>query len=59
MSKKPGAVQVPGNANTGHSFGANLCPDTNGLDPAADRQAIAERLLESEVGTLLEYLKTL
>ena len=50
---------VPGNANTGHSFGANLCPDTNGLDPAADRQAIAERLLESEVGTLLEYLKTL
>ena len=50
---------VPGNANTGHSFGADLCPDTSGLDPTADRQVIQDRLIESEAGVLLEYLKTL
>ena len=52
-------TSVPGKGNSGHTFGANLCPDTGGLDPVADRQAIEERLLESEVGSLLQYLKTL
>ena len=52
-------TSVPGKANTGHTFGANLCPDTSGLDPVDDRQAIEERLLESDVGALLAYLKTL
>ena len=50
---------VPGKANTGHTFGADLCPDTTGLDPVADRKAIEARLLESRVGALLAYLKTL
>lgn len=50
---------IPGRANTGHPFGADLCPDTSGLDPVTDRKAIAERLLNSRVGALLAYLKTL
>ncbi|HEX8029637.1 MAG TPA: hypothetical protein VF491_14285 [Vicinamibacterales bacterium] len=50
---------IPGKANSGHTFGANLCPDTSGLDPARDRKAIEERLLKSQVGALLAYLKTL
>ena len=50
---------VPGKANTGHTFGAQLCPDTSGLDPVADRRAIEQRLLGSPVGALLAYLKTL
>ncbi|MGE3519947.1 MAG: hypothetical protein AB7J63_13435, partial [Vicinamibacterales bacterium] len=50
---------VPGRANSGHLFGAQLCPDTNGLDPAANRQEIESRLLQSPVGALLAYLKTL
>ena len=50
---------VPGKANTGHTFGANLCPDTSGLDPVTDRKTIADRLRESRVGALLAYLKTL
>ncbi len=50
---------VPGKANTGHAFGADLCPDTSGLDPVADRKVIGERLLKSRVGALLAYLKTL
>jgi hypothetical protein len=50
---------VPGKANTGHTYGSELCPDTSGLDPVADRKAIAERLLNSRVGALLAYLKTL
>jgi hypothetical protein len=50
---------IPGNANTGHSYGANLCPDTSGLDPKADRKEIESRILRSRVGALLEYLKTL
>jgi hypothetical protein len=50
---------VPGKANTGHTFGSTLCPDTSGLDPVADRKAITERLLNSPVGALLAYLKTL
>jgi hypothetical protein len=48
---------VPGKANSGHTFGADLCPDTSGLDPVADRKAIEERLLNSQVGALLAYLK--
>ena len=50
---------VPGKANTGHTFGADLCPDTSGLDPIADRKEIEARLLGSRVGALLAYLKTL
>ena len=50
---------VPGKANTGHTFGAALCPDTTGLDPVVDRKTIEARLLESRVGALLAYLKTL
>jgi len=50
---------IPGKANTGHAFGADLCPDTTGLDPIADRREIETRLLGSRVGALLAYLKTL
>jgi len=50
---------IPGKANTGHTFGADLCPDTTGLDPVVDRKAIEARLLGSRVGALLAYLKTL
>lgn len=50
---------VPGKANTGHTFGSDLCPDTTGLDPVVDRKEIETRLLGSRVGALLEYLKTL
>ncbi len=50
---------VPGKANTGHIYGADLCPDTTGLDPIADRKEIETRLLGSRVGALLAYLKTL
>ena len=52
-------TSVTGKANSGHTFGADLCPDTSGLDPVNDRQTIAERLRQSRVGALLEYLKTL
>ena len=50
---------VPGKANTGHTFGSNLCPDTTGLDPVADRREIETRLVGSPIGALLAYLKTL
>jgi hypothetical protein len=50
---------VPGRTNTGHTFGSELCPDTAGLDPVRDRQEIQRRVLESPVGSLLAYLKTL
>jgi mono/diheme cytochrome c family protein len=50
---------VPGKANAGHAYGADLCPDTTGLDPIADRKAIETRLIGSRVGALLAYLKTL
>ena len=50
---------VPGKANTGHTFGSDLCPDTAGLDPTRDRMGIESRLLGSRVGALLAYLKTL
>jgi hypothetical protein len=49
----------PGRANTGHTFGADLCPDTTGLDAIADRKEIETRILASRVGALLAYLKTL
>jgi hypothetical protein len=52
-------TSVTGKANTGHTFGADLCPDTSGLDPIADRKEIQSRLLGSQVGALLAYLKTL
>lgn len=50
---------VRGKANTGHTFGSDLCPDTTGLDPVVDRKEIETRLMGSRVGALLEYLKTL
>ena len=51
---------MPGKANTGHTFGADLCPDTSGLDPVADRREIETRIAAaSRVGALLAYLKTL
>ena len=50
---------VAGKANTGHAYGADLCADTSGLDPIADRREIETRLLRSPVGALLAYLKTL
>jgi hypothetical protein len=50
---------VPGKSNAGHTFGADLCPDTAGLDPVRDRKEIEHRLLGSRVGDLLAYLKTL
>jgi hypothetical protein len=46
-------------SNGGHDFAARLCPDTSGLDPVRDRREIVERVLESDVGDLLEYLKTM
>jgi len=50
---------VPSKANGGHTFGSELCPDTSGLDPVKNRGEIETRLLQSRVGALLEYLKTL
>jgi hypothetical protein len=50
---------IPSRANTGHTFGESLCPDTSGLDPVADRKEIEARMSRSPVGALLEYLKTL
>ncbi len=52
-------TSVPGKANTGHTYGEDLCPDTTGLDPAKDRREIERRVLGSKVGALLAYLKTL
>lgn len=50
---------LSGKTNTGHTFGADLCPATSGLNPTTDRKEIAARLLGSRVGALLAYLKTL
>lgn len=50
---------VQSRANSGHTFGSNLCPDTSGLHPVNDRAEVAKRLLDSPVGALLAYLKTL
>ena len=52
-------TSVPGKANGGHTYGADLCPDTSGLDPVNDRKTISERLRDSRIGALLAYLKTL
>ncbi len=52
-------TSVPGKANTGHTYGEDLCPDTTGLDPVKDRREIERRILGSKVGALLAYLKTL
>jgi hypothetical protein len=52
-------TSVPGKANTGHTFGSDLCPDTSGLDPVSDRKEIEPRILKSPVGALLAYLETL
>jgi len=48
-----------GRANHGHTFGSGLCPDTSDLDAIRDREEITKRIAASEVGSLLEYLKTL
>jgi hypothetical protein len=50
---------VPSKSNGGHTFGSELCPDTSGLDPVKSRGEIETRILQSRVGALLEYLKTL
>jgi hypothetical protein len=50
---------VPSKSNAGHTFGSELCPDTSGLDPVKDRKEIETRILQSRVGALLAYLKTL
>jgi processive rubber oxygenase RoxA-like protein len=52
-------TSIASKANSGHIHGADLCPDTAGLDPVADRREIESRLLQSPVGALLAYLKTL
>jgi hypothetical protein len=52
-------TSVTAKANSGHTFGASLCPDTTGLDPVRDRREIQSRLQQSPAGALLEYLKTL
>jgi hypothetical protein len=46
-------------SNRGHTFAADMCPDTAGLDPARDRSEIEARLLQSQIGALLAYLKTM
>ena len=51
--------RLAGKANSGHTFGSALCPDTSGLDPTRDRAEIQTRILQSPAGALLEYLKTL
>ncbi len=50
---------VAAKANSGHTFGSALCPDTSGLDPVRDRREIETRIRQSSAGALLEYLKTL
>jgi len=50
---------IPSKSNAGHTFGSELCPDTAGLDPVKDRKEIETRILQSRVGALLAYLKTL
>ena len=50
---------VPSKSNGGHTFGSELCPDTSGLDPVKNRKEIETRILQSRVGALLAYLKTL
>jgi hypothetical protein len=52
-------TSIPGKANTGHTYGGDMCPDTAGLDPIADRKEIEKRITGSKAGALLAYLKTL
>jgi hypothetical protein len=52
-------TSVPSKSNGGHTFAADMCPDTSGLDPIADRKEIETRLLRSQIGALLAYLRTL
>jgi RoxA-like, cytochrome c-like len=52
-------TKVAGKSNAGHPFGAEMCPDTSGLDPRSSRKEIETRILGSQVGALLAYLKTL
>jgi hypothetical protein len=52
-------TSVPGTSNGGNTFAADICPDTSGLDPVADRKEIETRLLRSQIGALLVYLPTL
>jgi RoxA-like, cytochrome c-like/Cytochrome c len=52
-------ITLPGKSNKGHDYAADFCPDTSGLDPIRDRKEIETRLLRSQVGALLAYLKTL
>src|SRR5205809_5254379 len=40
---------IPGKANTGHTYGADLCPDTTGLDPIVNRKEIEMRLVRSPI----------
>lgn len=46
-------------SNGGHTFAADMCPDTSGLDPIRDRREIESRLIQSRIGALLEFLKTM
>ncbi len=54
---------VWGRSNTGHTFGSTLCPDLTGpdgtpLDPVAGREEITRRIVASQAGELIEYMKT-
>jgi hypothetical protein len=59
MQVKPYDTRDFGRSNGGHTFGSDLCPDTTGLDPIQDREEITARVMTSEIGNLMEYLKTL
>jgi hypothetical protein len=50
---------LPSKSNRGHTFAADMCPDTSGLDPVRDRKEITSRLQQSRIGALLEFLKTM
>ena len=58
MIVKEDDTTVPGKANSGHTFGSELCPEMPGLDPVRDRREIERRVLDSPVGSLLAYMKT-
>ena len=58
MNVKEYDTTVPGKANSGHTFGSELCPEMPGLDPVRDRREIERRILGSPVGSLLAYMKT-
>ena len=52
-------TRVLSRSNKGHTFGSSICPNLSGLDPIDDREEIADRVLSSRAGDLIEYLKTL